>query len=139
MLNNFVPYNESQQLKELGFSENCLAYYQDWNTKKLLPVDTDFENFRFVSTFLIKSPLFQQAFKFFREKYQYYHNIWNYQHGEPTDLLPSGFTFSIDENWICIIGKDSETKLFDRYYDTYEEAELACLQQLIKLATCNEL
>jgi len=70
MIQNFVPYNESQQLKKLDFSENCLAYYQDWNTKKLLPVDTDFENFRFVSNFLIKAPLYSQAFKFFRERYR---------------------------------------------------------------------
>ena len=44
-----------------------------------------------------------------------------------------GFTFSIDEDWTTIVGMNHETKLFDKYYTTYEEAELACLRKLIEL------
>ena len=43
MKEQFVTYEIAEQLKEKGFIENCLAYFNI--EKELNPIDTDFINF----------------------------------------------------------------------------------------------
>lgn len=140
MKNEFIKYNEALALKKLGFDEPCFGWYseskekvtyhipcshnKDYNTKTRPWTTDEFE--------CCTAPLYQQCFKWFREKYSLFHNIWNYTHREPTDLVPNGFTYSIDEDWITIIGK-KENGYFEKYYNTYEEAESACLDKLIEM------
>lgn len=107
MEKEFVPYKQALELKELGYNENYIAYYQ--NDGKLhqgkLWKDRD----------SIKAPLYQQAFRWFREKYALAHNIHpiifdcfvTYQHNPTIFIIPN-----------C---------------NTYEEAELGCLKKLIEL------
>lgn len=135
MKNIFIPYKESLELNKLGFDEKCLSYYLNsvLETKEFFLFK---HSYRSHSTQqFISAPLYQQVFEWFRKEYSLYHNIWNYTHSEPPHkMIPYGFTFSIDEDWICIVGKNHETGLFENYYKTYELAELACLRKLIELA-----
>jgi hypothetical protein len=63
----FVTYEQSLALKELGFDEDCLAFY---NGKFLDSSDYNFDNGTSKDIGLcVKAPLKQQVFRFFREKY----------------------------------------------------------------------
>ena len=125
----FITYEQALALKELGFDENCFGFYE--RNKELIIQECEVTDFNKQSLQCL-APLYQQAFRWFREKHSLFHNIWNYTHGEPTDLVPNGFTYSIDEDWITIIGK-KENGYFEKYYNTYEEAESACLDKLIEI------
>ena len=75
MEKEFIPYEQALELKELGFDEHCLGYYYG---NKSLSIIKDYE----LNTFDTNSTtnrfdghgerptaiLFQQAFKYFREK-----------------------------------------------------------------------
>lgn len=112
MINEFIPYEEALALKELGFGEECLGMYYDaedgvkyteptW--KLLVGGKTDGEN-----EYEVKAPLYQQAFRWFREKYDEYHT-WMLQR-----------ILSVED------------------YETYEKSELECLRQLIKIVKQNK-
>jgi hypothetical protein len=116
----FIPYDRALALKELGFDEPCLTYY---NYDKRIERSDDWahgctlEDKRDRNECL--APLYQQAFKWFREKYNLmsvigYHNIWKY----------SFLIQTIEEHKTIIV--------IDKI-DTYEEAELACIDKLIQL------
>jgi hypothetical protein len=99
MEKEFVTYEQALALKELGFDEPCFKY-------------KDNTNFR---------PLYQQAFRWFREKYELFVD-WNHsQH----DNFGSYFGFCIENIHLegTIVG----------VYKTYEEAELECLKKLIEI------
>lgn len=135
MEKEFCLYEEALALKELGFAEPCVGGYPDDEIKTKVCL------MNILSDGLLKNPededciclapLYQQVFRWFREEHSLFHNIWNYTHCEPTNKLPDGFAFSIDEDWTCIVGK--KDGLFEKYYNTYEEAELACLKKLIEI------
>jgi hypothetical protein len=107
----FAPYEEAFALKELGFDELCFAYYKDMKGKKVLLYDSmDFDG-------ECNTPLYQQAFRWFREKYGLGHMINGIGH----------------ESFIMNIG--GMLHIFNGFeFKTYEEAELACLKKLIELA-----
>ena len=121
MTPEFIPYEEALALKELGFDEQCFAEYRQWDgcTPYLAvyqdgsPEDTS----SFTTECL--APLYQQAFRWFRETQEYEGFI------EP----------SIKENfydWV-ICNDGDRVKECDQAYISYEEAELECLKQLIKI------
>ena len=74
MKKEFIPYEEALALKELGFDEECICFYKDG---KLQTVDqhwgTSLSGISKRSGYriddLILTPLFQQAFRWFRENY----------------------------------------------------------------------
>ena len=59
MNKEFVPYEQALALKELGFDEPCFGYYDEGGNLYTEMVE------------VLKAPLYQQAFRFFREK----HNV----------------------------------------------------------------
>jgi hypothetical protein len=72
---------------------------------------------------MIPAPLYQQAFRWFRENHLLFTSIFMYG-----DM--NGYLFKIDElehNGIFLRYKSEELE------DTYEEAELACLKKLIEI------
>lgn len=123
----FVPYEQASQLKELGFDYKCLLSYIDeilcfpqelygnldtcsFNSNN----DTMYEN-------EISAPLYQQAFKWFRNK----------------DIVIdiSNHDNNVYEYYI----KWSTTKsILSDIYTTYEETQLECLKRLIKIIKNNE-
>ena len=127
MKKEFIPYEQALVLKELGFNEPCLGFYYKLNDDFLLeiPVISYKENKNSIidETFdnkseCITAPLYQQAFRWFREK----HNIDSY-HIEPTNNMFG--------NFYGVLGLRTAT--FNGGFKTYEEAELACLKKLIEI------
>jgi len=127
----FIPYTQALELKQLGFNEPCWAWYnipdedvrycysegrspitniqEEWDAKiDGKPVEN------------IGLPTFSQAFKFIREKYNLIGLVeGGYDNGKNI------FTYVIWEGFKDIITDD--------YFETPEEAELNCLNELIKM------
>ena len=110
MNKEFIPYEQALELKELGFKEECAAHYLDvddlelkWNIYRNLSFNTDK---------CLQAPLYQQAFRFFRDKYK--------------------FTYSIGNTNIVVIHFLGTTQLLQNN-DSYEAAELACLKKFIEI------
>lgn len=115
MKKEFVPYESALELKQLGFDEMCIGAYFHPNLSEM-----KYPQYFYSNTGLMMgedactAPLYQQAFRWFREKYGFDITI---QHNKKYVAIAylSVKNFSIDE------------------YSTYEEAELACLQKLIEI------
>ena len=116
MIKEFVPYKIALALKELGFDEPCLTSYNE--NGKIFKV---WENEIVMGITKCSAPLYQQAFRWFREKY---------------NLL--GIVGYCDDNsgkFMSVIDKINEDIDYDmNAKNTYEEAELACLIKLIEIA-----
>ncbi len=120
MEREFCSYEQSLALKELGFDEKCLSRYcavTEWEelTGEILLQDIDCN---VSERFLVKAPLKQQVFRWFRENYSFYVELG---HGPRID-----FYFTIYKDSISISEKND--------YSTYEEAENACIDKLIEIA-----
>jgi hypothetical protein len=122
MTKDFIPYEESLELKELGYYDT--AFGQWWEDKD------DSEKFLFTNNdmseehdlpdirYVCDAPLYQQSFRFFRNKYGYY----------PFIEFNERF-----KKWLsryCNI--DGSIRAIS-VHDTYEEAELECLKNLIQI------
>jgi len=129
MENLFLSYKESLSLKELGFNELCFAYFKDEEFQYPNPYEP-FKNSE-MKSWCITTPLYSQAFKFFRN---------NYKLESEFKKLEEGYTFHCFKNQEELV--KSISKLFDddrkKYvYQTYEKAELECIKQLIKIVKEN--
>jgi hypothetical protein len=119
MNKEFIPYEQALALKELGFDEPCLAFYGgDGDSKvyynSLRNGSGDYEPYK--ASERVKwfgAPLYQQAFRFFREKYE--------------------FTYSIGNTNIAVIHYLGTTQLLQNN-DSYEAAELAAIKWFIDVA-----
>jgi hypothetical protein len=110
MKQEFIPYEQALALKELGFDEPCVAIFGRNNE---LNVDDGFYKQENYHKDTVLAPLYQQAFRWFREKYR------------KVDYPE----FDYDEQkWHC----HSDYKGYV-LFNTYEEAELECLKKLIEI------
>jgi hypothetical protein len=128
MNKEFIPYEQALELKELGFNEKCVNHYSEHNGESLLHLmsTTPVKNESFITYKGCAAPLYQQAFRWFREKYNLFSVIDVDQTMEPL------FCYSLSKykgnfQWDNILPTYSEL------YYTYEEAELACLKKLIEI------
>jgi hypothetical protein len=111
MEREFIQYAEALSLKELGFDEPCLGNYR-LPTNRLI---TEWEIRNTPEHALgISTPLYQQAFRWFREKYGLHHNIVYLKFKKQYLTETEGTAIYFDET-------------------EYEEAELACLKKLIEI------
>ena len=106
------------ELKKLGFNEPCFTYYKNDQLSDILELvkNSEMENVNNEIHNYISAPTFQQAFRWFREKYK----LQSYIRHECPDVEPY-YDFVIDED------------VYDVMKDTYEEAELECLRKLIEI------
>lgn len=109
----FVPYEQSLKLRDLGFDEGCFG----WNfiNSKVFHIEyinnqTDYELLR---------PLWQQAFDWFREHKGLYSTIQEGYVGRIMNIP--------EKEDHCTWG------LFTDRFDEYEDARIACLDKLIEL------
>ena len=109
----FIPYEQALALKELGFDEPCIKYY--W-TDGMFDIYKDPFNYNKRDN-VISAPLYQQAFRWFREKYKIRFIIQS----SMSDL----------GEYFKVIFPNGEQRNVS--YNTYEEAELACLIKLIEI------
>ena len=70
MEREFLPYQESKDLKELGFNEKCAAHYLGETDEDLELKWEIYRNMSINMTNLIQAPTYRQAFRFLREKYK---------------------------------------------------------------------
>jgi hypothetical protein len=114
MNKEFIPYDLAIQFRELGFDEECIGFYNIH--LDVIPIDSE----PYTTKSIDGSILYQQAFKWFREKYQLY--AWikvEYEYGGVTPTF-------------YITGKRQED-IAGGAFETFEEAELACLKKLIEI------
>jgi hypothetical protein len=120
MEKEFVTYEQALALKELGFDEPCLASYETAFGR-----DIDFELGYIINgpKNYVLSPLKQQVFRWFREKYSLVGTIEAAYHTKKENHM---FAYTIWEGRVENYGGCN--------WDVFEEAENACIDKLIELA-----
>ena len=118
MEKHFVDYNQALALKELGFNEICFATF---DSDKWFDIQDFGQNYDTFPSHIIAAPLKSQVFEWFREKYNW-HNV------------PLGTVRLSDNKVVYHIGKPNIIYPYGKVYDTYEEAESACIDNLIENA-----
>jgi hypothetical protein len=115
MKTEFVPYELALRMKQLGFDENGFAYYYLHKDKPLLETQGSYDFGTHSNS--VTAPLYRQAFRFFRDKYNI--RVW----------------VEWGSEYLCLamIQYDSGMKKCIDYCSTDEEAELACLEKLIEI------
>jgi hypothetical protein len=117
MEKEFINYEQAIELRDLGFDEECLAFY-DYYPPKPITLEIYCHCDRCDNSGL-STPTFSHAFKFFRDKYDLYYTI--------EGSKKYGFAFFI----YC--ENDDKDELKSKEYSTYEEAEQGCLIKLIEI------
>jgi ABC-type glycerol-3-phosphate transport system substrate-binding protein len=111
MEKEFVPYQQALELKELGFDEPCFGkFYHNHLEIGGSWLNSEFNKDKKDGNIFTSAPLYQQVFRWFREKYN-------------AHIYPQKFT----ENTWHVSWGDWESPVFE----TYEEAELECVNFLI--------
>ena len=131
MEKEFISYEEALALKELGFNEPCLFAYNQDDENKLMtaPQLSSYQintgkNSDIGKINKVTAPLYQQAFRWFREKYNIDSSINKQQH-------INKYCVSLDLN-----GFYADDDLFPEeftLFNTYEYAELELLKKLIEI------
>ena len=127
MEKEFIPYEQALALKELGFDDECFGFYSINNQhydNGTLHVSTENMFSYNIQTqkqleFCVSAPLYQQAFRWFREK----HNLNSFV----VDSKSYNWYFDIND----MIKDDVISEIL--YFNSYEEAELECLKKLIEI------
>lgn len=149
MEKEFIPYELALELKELGFDESCLAFYNKENKLTI----TGISKVRYSPK--LRTPTFSQAFRWFRENYNIHHAM------KPIIGSKNGYDSFPILGWdydIFVTNKDTQNSFYmgypvgnwftatlDRFDEgetledlnihplTYEEAEIECLKKLIEI------
>jgi len=121
----FIPYEQALALKELGFNKNCLMSICIDGSNEYIKADfPKGENFN-VFDLYVSLPVYQQAFRWFREKHELYSAI------VPKKCWPNNFVSGIE--WYIEICGGNRDEIGPGGTYSYEEAELACLIKLIEI------
>lgn len=138
----FIPYEESKELKALGFDEPCLMCHRGeydlyshlmggYAHEMTLKSNTDLNGYLVnkEKEHWVSAPTWKQAFKFFRDKYMLHGTILPFTLDFSNNSMEYGYDIRGKKHTSVQIGD-------------YEEAELACLKKLIELSksicpTCN--
>jgi hypothetical protein len=140
MEKEFVPYELALRIKELGFNEKCFGYYTKYKEFFYFDVDDlssaytkNMDNLvvNSVDELECTAPTFSQCFRWFREKYNIQGYIYSSTvrgNSEKTKQF-TGYIWNINGIDMPFISTDAR----DELHDTYEEAEVACLNKLIKI------
>jgi hypothetical protein len=117
----FIPYEQALELKQLGFDEPCFG---SWEVEKTnIPTYTHsvtkFYKNSDHPTGKTTSPTYSQVFRWFRDKYKASPIITCYS--------------ELGNAWKYHIPNEGG----EQGFNTYEEAELACLEKLIKIVKEN--
>ena len=120
----FTLYPEAFELNQLGFDEPCFKYIYTGDTGnnvnipcEVLPSESKNYN---EDALCVSTPTYSQAFRWFREKHNLFSFITTIEHADS-----DGFDFTF---WIAKYNIDKMPVC-----STYEEAELACLKEMIKI------
>ena len=126
MLNKeFTPYELALELKQLGFDRPCLATIDQTHFIHINGTEYPIRGAMMYDT--VDCPTYSQAFRWFRDKHQLIHHMyWVYK------KKYDGIDWIFHIKGINMINNNvvphDETR-----FETYEEAELACLKKLIEI------
>ena len=109
MINEFVPYEIALELKQLGFTEPCLASY--YHAGRRLDI-CEYINH---GEYTVLAPTHSQAFRWLRENYPRLNFGFDKIHPESKN-----YHYHINYKWEFFEG-------------SYEEAESECLKKLIEI------
>jgi len=120
MEKEFIPYEQALALKELGFNEPCFGWFtiEGDGAKPNFILSTKHKQ----DIGLCLAPTYSQAFRWFREKYRI-----------------EGISQRAEERewykfWIYELYEECKIKIScEIEFNSYEEAELACLKKLIEI------
>jgi hypothetical protein len=129
MQKEFIPYKQAVELKELGFNERCFGYYytlngKDWKFAEKSEYYRLDDEINIGGKFSLLVPLYQQAFRWFREKHRLYHDIKMFG-----DWDKPQYSYIVS-------GKTMGNPAHMWHYEdkgSYEEAEQDCLIKLIEI------
>jgi len=141
MTKEFVPYQESLELKEIDFNEPCLGLYKEDGSFLYADVfsfrepysPSEFkegvdEGVYYINSEileeLITAPTFSQAFRWFRKTYKLHSKI------EIQDVELDWYFYEILEVKNGQYNNDLHQEM---NFKSYEEAEIACLKKLIEI------
>ena len=142
MEKEFIPYEQALALKELGFDEPCLANYSIDVIGETVPhfrynnrISEAFSidegvwfNHNLDKEYVCSAPLYQQAFRWFREKYDLDYSI-KPVYGEK----------HYKKHRCNVYSKEQLVQVMkyyfpdNPYFDSREESELECLRKLIEI------
>ena len=130
MNNEFIPFEQALALKELGFNEPCFAHFvkHDDEIKCILDSD-DFDEWwtNNSDNLQVKAPLYQQAFRWFREEHNVLGNVYSNASGwlwEIHDDIGGTHRFGSEYSGDCE---------YSGAFTSFRKAEIACLDKLIEL------
>ena len=127
MEKEFVSYEQALSLKELGFDKPCFKYIYTGDTgtncNHYLEVEPQKAKNYNEDDLCISQPLFSQAFKWFRQKYNLPSHIATYWQHDWNNYSYQWYVVENKKEYSCI-----------NHYKSYEEAESACIDELIELA-----
>lgn len=121
MEKEFLPYDLALELKDLGFNEECFAWYNMSQDNLCFFGNDCCADMYAGEKSRPEAPLYQQAFRFFREKYGLHYIICK-------NIQMDGYGYR--EVILLPYMEENENTVFK----TYEEAELECLKKLIQIA-----
>jgi hypothetical protein len=163
MEKEFIPYQESLEIKELGFDEECFGFYtHKGELRRYTNFDGELNDFQTLKNSSITmgdnwcaAPIFSQAFRWFREKYNIHYAM------KPILGSKNGYDSFPMLGWdydIFVTNRETKNSYYMGYpvgewftatldnFDegetlsdlnihplNYEEAELACLIKLIEI------
>ena len=124
MTQEFVSYELSLEMKQIGFNEPCFGLFVSMNNELLIKeMPNQQESEQYFGGIL--APTFSQCFRFFRDKYFIYCEICRYYDTWDYDI----YDFKSGNEYI--------PKCF-KPFNTYEEAELAAIVKLIEIVKENK-
>ena len=126
MQKEFIPYELTLEIKALGFNESCFGVYSEFDKTRV------YDEQYIVEGLKVPAPTFSQCFRWFREKYglKISFTYWNGYNGFITRGAYKYECYIIPENDMSITVRGEKGNV---YFNTYEEAELACLIKLIQI------
>ena len=125
MEKEFVTYEQALALKELGFDEECMGYFNDREFKYCLEDELVKNSLMSNSNspiFYTTRPLKQQVFRWFREEY----NLEGIVQRAEDYLWYKAYIYKY-----CKETKNIRWGIYE--CDIYEEAENACINKLIEI------
>jgi isopentenyl diphosphate isomerase/L-lactate dehydrogenase-like FMN-dependent dehydrogenase len=124
MEKEFIPYEQALALKELGFDEPCFGYYNNLGRQQFILSLRNLKEDNNDSINYFSAPLYQQAFRWFREKYHIVGEV-KFKGGKTTKTAWYDYVIYSEIDW-------NDENLSEQW-KKHEAAELACLKKLIEI------
>ena len=134
--NNFVPKQIAIDMRSIGFDEPCFGFYIGDIIRLTLYTDCGWKNSTIpydTQEELLTTPLFQQCFRWFREKYNIVHTVYSNASGYMWELH---YNTERGGTHICDSAESGDCEM-SGMFTTYEKTELECVKKLIDIVKNN--